>query len=157
MPRKLPTRKARPTLPATSHDVPDEDTPIGSPSLDAIAGKAERYDDLRKNEKKVKGQKDDLGKELKELALKLGVKEAKSHILEVPGFKIQHCGTTRNVVNQEEAAAVLRGLGLLERCSKTVLDEEALEQAFQEGLITIDEIESFTEEKVSYRLDLRRT
>lgn len=112
-----------------------------------IAGKAAQYLALNKAIKPMEVEKKELSAVLKEFATSLGTKEGKGHALTVPGFKIACVVPVSNVVDHQKALAALRKLNLVERCTTTIVDEKALEIAFQEGLIDMEVINSFTVEQ----------
>lgn len=130
---------------------------VGKPSMQAILGKAKRYIQLREEETAIKAQKTELGNELKILAQNEGaVDDNGSHVIRFPsGYTVANRAKKSQVVDHAKANEIFTKLGILERCTKRVVDESALELAFQEGLITLDQIESFTSEKVSYSVDVR--
>jgi hypothetical protein len=139
-------------------DVDDEAPPL-KPStaqapLDNVRGKARRYVDLRDKEKQTKKEKDELSTYLKSQAIAQGIKNGKSHVLDLGDIIVQNVAVPKNKVDQTKAAALLKSKGLLERCTVRVLSEEELTKCFQEGLIDMDEINSFTTEEVSFRIDV---
>ena len=141
-----------------AQDVPDKASkkPTGNPSMQAVLGKAKRYIALRDEESAIKAQKSELSTELKDIAKKLGANEDGSQVIRFPsGYIVANRAKRSQVVDHAKANDVLTKLNILERCTKRVVDESALEIAFQEGLITLDQIESFTTEKVSYSVDVR--
>lgn len=141
-----------------SHNAPDKKAkPVGKPSMQAVLGKAKRYIALRDEETAIKGRKNELSTELKTLAQTLGdLDDNGSHVIRFPsGYVVANRAKKSQVVDHAKANAILTKLGILERCTKRVVDESALELAFQEGLITLDQIEAFTSEKVSYSVDVR--
>lgn len=141
-----PKRRAPPKKPSAKAKV----------GLDVVMGKIVRYCDIRASVKTLDGEKNKLSAELKEAAVNLGVLDPSgSSVLEFPnGAKVANRAKKSQVVDQSKAVALLTKKGLLERCTKRVLDESALELAFQEGLIALDEIDSFTEEKISYAIEV---
>ncbi len=139
-----------------SQDLPEKTATRGSKNVSALEGKVIRYLEARKEETAAKNIKAELSKELKQAAVDLGVEENGSHTLELPGgSKIGNIRTVKNKVDPSKAEAVLKNLGIYDRCTKRILDESELERCFQEGLIDMAEIDSFTEEIESFRVDVR--
>jgi len=122
-----------------------------------LAGKAARYLAINDTVKPLEAEKKGLSSELKEFAKSLGTKEGKGYALTVPGFKIGCVVPVSNVVDHQKALAALRKLNLVERCTTTIVDEKALEIAFQEGLIDMEVINSFTvEQEQSPRISITK-
>ena len=122
---------------------------------EALRGKARRYLTLREQAKEIKSEQEALSAELKSSAEKYGVQEGRSFVLQLDDIKVSKVGAVSNKIDHAKAATVLASLGLLDRCTTRVINEKELELAFQEGLIGIDDIDSFTTETVSYRIDVR--
>jgi hypothetical protein len=112
-----------------------------------IAGKAARYLDASEKMRPLDAEKRKLSGELKEAAESYGTKDDKgSFSLETGGFVIKKIMSKSTAVNAQKAVDTLRRLGLLERCTTRVVDEKQLEVCFQEGLLTLEDINSFSEE-----------
>ena len=119
--------------------------------LQELAGKAIRYDKLGSQIKELEGPRKALSSELKTAAVELGKPDPDKkgcYSLDLPG-NVTVTSTTpiKKVVDQEKAVALLKERNLLERCTKTILDEQALEICFQEGLIDIEDINSVVSEE----------
>lgn len=126
-----------------------------SNSLASITGKARRYVLIRDEEGRLKKEKEELSAILKDAAENLGEADGLSFKLRLDGVTVSKIGVVKNKIDHSKALAVLQKLGLEERCTTKVLNEKELELAFQEGLIGMDEINSFTTEEISYRIDVR--
>lgn len=122
---------------------------------DALLGRARQYLKMRKEIKAQEKIQAEISTELKEAAEQYGVADGHSFALDLDEIKVKKVGAVKNVVDIAKAVKRLKELDLLDRCTKRVLDEEALELAFQEGLIDMDDINGFTSETVSYRIDVR--
>lgn len=157
-PKRAPTRPA--SEPQYEHCDAGGDEPDVKKANDiqyplySVRGKARRYVDLRDKEKQTKKEKDELSTFLKNQAVSQGVKNGKSHVLDLGDIIVQNVAVPKNMVDQAKAAALLKSKGLLERCTMRVLDETELTKCFQEGLIGMDEINSFTTETISFRIDV---
>lgn len=126
--------------------------------LKEIAGQAARYLDASDKIKPLEAEKKKLSGVLKEAAETYGSTDDKgTSTLELSGFTVKKVATKKQVVDHAKAVPILRKLGLLERCTMTVVDEKALEVAFQEGLIDLETINLFsTEEEGSPRVSVER-
>jgi hypothetical protein len=116
--------------------------------LQELSGKAIRYDQLGSQIKELEGPRKALSEELKAAAVELGAADPTKKgcfALELPGnITVTSTTPVKKVIDQEKALALLKERNLLERCTMRVLDEKALEVCFQEGLIDIEDINSFT-------------
>ena len=126
--------------------------------LKEIAGIAAQYLDASDKIKPLEATKKKLSSTIKEAAVTYGTKEENgTSVLEAGAFVVKNVVTKKQVIDHVKAVGVLRELGLLERCSMTVVDEKALEVCFQEGLIDLETINSFaTEEEGSARVSVER-
>ena len=123
---------------------------------DRILGQIARYDALREEEKSVKAEKDDLSAELKEAAKTYGKEDGRSHVLQLGQYSVANRAAVSDVIDQEAALQFLESKGLVDDCTIRVIDKGAVEQCVQSGEITIAELESFMEEKVSFKIEVKK-
>lgn len=113
--------------------------------ISQLLGKAARYIDASTKIKPLEAEKKKLSAELKEGAVAYGIKDDKgTYTLEEGDYVIKSVASSANQIDIAKAIAVLTNLNLLERCTTRVVDEKQLEICFQEGLIDIEDINSFT-------------
>lgn len=113
--------------------------------VQALLGKAARYLDASAKIKPLEAEKKRLSSELKEGAVALGTKDDKgTYTVEEGQYVIKSVASSSTVIDHAKAIAVLANLKLLDRCTTRVVDEKQLEICFQEGLIDIEDINSFT-------------
>lgn len=122
---------------------------------EVLLGKARQYVLNRESAKKLAAEQAKLSATLKEGAATLGDRDGDSFHLLLGDIKVSQLAAVSHKVDQAEAIKILEDLDLLERCTTRVLNEQELEVVFQEGLIGIDEINSFTKEVISNRIDVR--
>jgi len=123
-------------------------------NLDTVRGKARRYVEIRDQVKALTDDKDKLSEYLKSQAVSQGVKDGRSYVLELGDVTVKSLSVVKNVIDQVAAIKLLTAKKLMERCTMRVLDEAELAKCFQEGLIDMDEINKFTKEKITDRIDV---
>lgn len=123
-------------------------------SADDICKLGEEYVTISAQIKKLEEQKKALAEKIKEGAEKYGVKDDKgSFYLESDNIILGKVARKSFSVDQEKAVANLqaRGLGdVLDEIVTVVVNEDRLQQAVQDKRLTLDEVEEFTNSKVSY-------
>lgn len=109
--------------------------------------------------KETKKLLDTREKELKTLILeyvsKEGVKDSNGSVKLVFGDRLVNNQARKSVkLNESRAEDFFRGLGIWDKVSETkeVLNENYVEQAVLEGLITTDDLESLVDIKTTYAL-----
>ena len=116
------------------------------------------YDRLREESKRIKNRMDVLSKTIKDFAEANGTKnDVGSFYAENDDFIFGKQARKSVSFNEEKAIAFFESKGL-DDCVKVVkqVNEEAVEQAVNEGEITFDELESITTTKVTYAIDVKR-
>lgn len=123
---------------------------------DRILGKVVRYDAVRKEVTKLGKEKTDIATELKEAAIEFGNEDGRSHVLKIGSYSIANRASVSDDIDTEAALELLEKKGLLEECTKRVLDKEAVQQCVQSGEITVEELDSFMEESVSFKIEVKK-
>ena len=116
------------------------------------------YDNLREQEKLIKKRKDELAKQIKEYAINNGNKDSKgSHFAEEGKYVYGNVAKKSMKLNEDRAKALLNEKGLYREVIQIVekVDEDKLAQYVASGDLSLEDIESITDVKVSYSLDLR--
>lgn len=124
----------------------------------SIVMKVEEYDRLREQSKTIKSRMDTLAKEIKEYASKNGVKDDKGSFYCESTFFMFGSQAKKSVsFKKDEAITFFKTRGLLDAVKITeVIDEDAVEKYINEGAISFEDLESITETKVSYAIDLKK-
>lgn len=126
--------------------------------VQSIEDKLNEYSRLREESKVIKSRMDVLSKEIKEYAEKNGVKDDKgSSYCEQGGFLFgRQAKKSINFVT-DKAIEFFKSHGLKDAVkTKEYIDETAVEQYIEEGKVSFDDLESITETKVSYAIDLKK-
>ena len=130
---------------------------IGLPQQ-SINDKVQEYYRLREEAKTIKSRMDILAKEIKDYAGVNGVKDDKGSFYCDNGtfmFGQQAKKSVTFVV--DKALAFFKSNGLVDAIKTTeVIDEDAVERYINEGRITFDDLESITQTKVTYAIDLKK-
>ena len=130
---------------------------IGLPQQ-SINDKVLEYHRLREESKTIKSRMDTLAKEIKEYASVNGVKDDKgSFYCDNGSFMFGQQAKKSVSFVFEKAIDFFKSRGLVD-CIKTteVIDEEAVERYINSGHITFDDLESITQTKVTYAIDLKK-
>lgn len=122
-----------------------------------ILGKVARYDAVRAEAKKLDAEKKDLASFLKDAALEHGEEDGRSNVLKLGDYTISNQAKVADVIDGEVALQFLEDKDLLEDCTTRVLNKEAIEMCVQSGEISVDELETFMDEKVSYSINVKKT
>ena len=124
----------------------------------SIDDKLQEYYSLREQSKTIKSRMDTLAKEIKEYASANGVKDDKGSTYCDNGSFMFGQQAKKSVSFKKEVAIVFfKAKGLLDAIKITeVIDEDAVEKYINEGLITFEDLESITETKVTYAIDLKK-
>jgi hypothetical protein len=114
---------------------------------DKIAAGAAKYLLAHAEEKKASDTKKTVGSELKELLNQHApaLNEKGDRKIEANGFEVSTTVPESKKLKQDEAITLLKKKGLLERCTKKVVDDSEIEKCFQEGLLDLDELKDITE------------
>ena len=124
----------------------------------SIDMKVEEYNSLREQSKMIKSRMDTLAKEIKEYANQNGVKDDKGSFYCDNGAFMFGSQAKKSVsFKKDDAILFFKTRGLLDAVKITeVIDEDAVEKYINEGEITFEDLESITETKVSYAIDLKK-
>ena len=130
---------------------------IGLPKQ-SIDSQVQEYYRLREEAKTIKNRMDALAKEIKEYASANGVKDDKGSTYCDNGTFMFGQQAKKSVSFKKDVAIVFfKSKGLLDAIKITeVIDEDAVEKYIGEGLITFEDLESITETKVTYAIDLKK-
>ena len=120
---------------------------------------AKEYDEISSQIKVLEARKKSLADQIKIGAETLGVKDDKgSYYLETPTFIVGRVAKKSLSINQEKGVEVLKKHKLnkcVEVITKEVVNEDALSKAVSNGEISLDQVQTFTEEKVSYQVSVK--
>lgn len=130
---------------------------IGLPKQ-SIDSQVQEYYRLREEAKTIKNRMDALAKEIKEYASANGVKDDKgSTYCDNGTFMFGQQAKKSVSFKKDEAISFFKTRGLLDAVKITeVIDEDAVEKYIGDGLITFEDLESITETKVTYAIDLKK-
>ena len=130
---------------------------IGLPQQ-SINDKVQEYYRLREEAKTIKSRMDTLAKEIKEYATVNGVKDDKgSFYCDNGAFQFGQQAKKSVTFVFDKAIEFFKTRGLVNAIKTTeVIDEDAVEQYINEGKITFDDLESITQTKVTYAIDLKK-
>jgi hypothetical protein len=123
-----------------------------------MQNKVTEYDLLRSQKKTIEDRMKILSTEIKNFAGENGVKDANgSFYVEVGGFMTGKQAKKKVTFKFEEAIKFFKKRKLL-KAIKTVetIDEEAVEKYINEGELTVEDLESITETKTDYALDVKK-
>lgn len=126
--------------------------------VQTIDEKVREYDKLRSESKLIKSRMDALSKEIKEFATLNGVKDDKGSFYYDNGAFLFGSQAKKSVsFKEKEAIEFFKTRGLLDAVKITeVIDEDAVEKYINDGAISFEDLESITETKVSYAIDLKK-
>lgn len=130
---------------------------IGLPQQ-SIDDKVQEYYRLREESKTIKSRMDTLAKEIKEYASVNGAKDDKgSFYCDNGSFMFGQQAKKSVTFVVDKAIEFFKSHGLHEAV-KTVeaIDEEAVERYINDGRVTFDDLESITQTKVTYAIDLKK-
>ena len=120
---------------------------------------AKEYDEISSQIKVLEARKKSLADQIKIGAETLGVKDDKgSYYLETSTFIVGRVAKKSLSINQEKGVEVLKKHKLnkcVEVITKEVVNEDALSKAVSNGEISLDEVQTFTEEKVTYQVSVK--
>lgn len=124
----------------------------------SIDDKVQEYYRLREESKTIKSRMDALAKEIKDYASANGVKDDRGSTYCDNGSFMFGQQAKKSVSFKKEVAIVFfKAKGLLDAVKITeVIDEDAVEKYINEGAITFEDLESITETKVTYAIDLKK-
>ena len=129
--------------------------PKPEPGIDAMVAE---YDALRNQSKTIKSRMDTLAKDIKKYAETHGVKDDKgSYYCDNGAFQFGQQAKKSVSFVIDKALDFLKSHGFTDAI-KTVetIDEDVIERLVSEGAITFDDLESITETKVTYAIDLKK-
>lgn len=129
--------------------------PEPKPNIDAMVSE---YDALRSQSKTIKSRMDTLAKDIKKYAETHGVKDDKgSYYCDNGAFQFGQQAKKSVSFVIDKALDFLKSHGFTDAI-KTVetIDEDVIERLVSEGAITFEDLESITETKVTYAIDLKK-
>ena len=116
-----------------------------------VSGKAARYISFRNQKKDIEEAMKPLSVELKDLATEYGeMNDSGTFVLEAGKHKIQSVCKKSNKVDQEALLKLLKGKGLLERCTMRSVNQEEVEACLAEGLLKFSDVQAITKVSKSY-------
>lgn len=124
----------------------------------SIDDMVQEYFLLREQSKTIKSRMDALAKEIKNYASENGVKDDKgSSYCDNGAFMFGQQAKKSVSFVKDKAIEFFKTHGLLDAVKITeVIDEDAVEKYINEGAITFDDLESITETKTTYAIDLKK-
>lgn len=130
---------------------------IGLPQQ-SINDKVQEYYRLREEAKTIKSRMDTLAKEIKEYSSQHGVKDDKgSFYCDNGTFQFGQQAKKSVTFVVDKAIEFFKKNGLVDAVKTTeVIDEDAVERYINEGRVTFDDLESITQTKVTYAIDLKK-
>lgn len=130
---------------------------IGLPQQ-SINDKLQEYYRLREESKTIKSRMETLAKEIKEYACKNGTKDDKgSFYCDNGTFQFGQQAKKSVTFVVDKAIEFFKTNGLVNAVKTVeVINEDAVEQYINEGKITFDDLESITQTKVTYAIDLKK-
>lgn len=123
-----------------------------------ILSTAREYDEVSKHIKILEATKKTLADKLKNFADANGVKDDNgSYYLDLSDFIVGKVAKKSMSLNPERTKALLKEKGLTSKCLKVVeqIDESAIEKEVSSGNISISELESITDTKVTYSVSVK--
>ena len=124
----------------------------------SIDSKVQEYYKLREESKTIKSRMDVLAKEIKSYASENGVKDDKGSTYCDNGTFMfgQQCKKSVSFV-KDKAIEFFKAHHLHDAIKLTeVIDEDAVERYINRGEITFEDLESITETKITYAIDLKK-
>jgi len=126
--------------------------------LEGLINYVRQHEQIKSNMDMLTERKTFVRGQIDRMTEELGKEDAKGHIVvelndTVSGVsKVTRQRRVSKNFNEEEAHAILKEKDLIERCVKTVavLDEEAVMAAYNEGLLTDEDIDKMFPEKVTW-------
>ena len=130
---------------------------IGLPQQ-SIDDKVQEYYRLREEAKTIKNRMDTLAKEIKDYAGVNGTKDDKgSFYCDNGTFMFGQQAKKSVSFVFDKAIEFFKTHGLLDAIKTTeVIDEDAVERYINDGKITFDDLESITQTKVTYAIELKK-
>ena len=128
-----------------------------SAPIASVDSKVEEYSFLRSQAKTIKSRMDALAKEIKSYAEKCGVKDDKgSFYCENDRFIFGNQARKSVSLKQEETLSFLKENGYTEAIKVVeTVDESVFERLMSEGKISFEDVESLTNVKVTYAIDIK--
>jgi hypothetical protein len=113
---------------------------------------AKQYIHLRNLKKKIEREMDGIKGQLKQAAIASGTMDAKgSQILIEEGFRVSNEKYVK-VKLADNAPQVLKDLGIWEQVSKEVVDEDMLEKAYHNGVISEADFAAIVQRDENFRV-----
>ena len=123
-------------------------------SSEDYAKMSKEYSDISAQIKVLEDRKKDLSAKIKEGAEQYGVKDDKgSFYLESDDFIMGKVANKTLSIKQDEAVKTLKSMGLgdvVDTVTVETVNEDKLQKAVQDKRISLDEVEKFTDVKVTY-------
>lgn len=131
---------------------------VGKKPVDDINSKVAEYNALREQAKTIKSRMDILAKEIKEYASKNGVKDDKgSFYCDNGTFMFGQQAKKSVTFIVDKAIEFFKSNGLYEAVKTVeVIDEDAVGRYVDDGRVTYDDLESITQTKTTYAIDLKK-
>lgn len=124
--------------------------------ISIVREKMERYQSLLAQKKALEAEIEATKAELREIVVSNGQKNEKgSFVYEVDGFKLSNERRVR-VGLSNDAADKLREWGVFDQVKKEIVDEDKVEMAFHDGLLTKEQVESLISKKESFAFFLEK-
>jgi hypothetical protein len=123
-----------------------------------IQNKITEYDVLRGQKKAIEDRMKILAPEIKEYAGEHGVKDANgSYYIEIGGFMTGKQAKKKVTFLKDEAIKFFKKKKLLKAIQVVEnINETEVEKYINEGLITVEDLESITETKTEYAIDVKK-
>lgn len=138
---------------------PTKKKPINFPKSEPdIGAKVAEYDALRTQSKTIKSRMDTLAKDIKKYAETYGVKDDKgSYYCDNGAYQFGQQAKKSVSFVPDKALDFLKSHGFTDAI-KTVetIDEDVVERLVGDGAITFEDLESITQTKVTYAIDLKK-
>ena len=117
------------------------------------------YADISAQIKELEAKKKDLAEKIKNGAEQFGVKDDKgSYYLESDNHIMGKIAKKSYKIDQDEATAVLQAMGLgdvIDVVTVCTVNEDRLQRAVQDKRISLDDVEKFTKETISYSVSVK--
>ena len=128
-------------------------------SAEDIGAMGREYADISAQIKVLEAKKKALADKIKEGAEQFGVKDDKgSYYLENDTLIMGKVAKKSFKIDQEKAVAILKDLGVedvVDVITTRVVNEDRLQIAVQEGRLSLDTVEEFTDVSVSYSVSVK--
>ena len=128
-------------------------------TVDDLGKLGREYAEISAQIKELEAQKKSLADRIKKEVERLGVKDDKgSYYFENDNYIMGKVARKSFKIDQEKAVSVLQSMGLgdvIDVETVYTVNEDRLQSAVQDKRITLETVEDFTEEKVSYSVSVK--